>query len=271
MLVLIGPPFGGTDEEYGRLAQATGLLPYDLRTKLKPDAWGVVRAIGNRGEADELARNLGGQGFRVAVVDASVAADPDRVFVPLKALEVRESDLVLHLSERSMPIPHRALLAIVRGEVQVGGRSGSSAAFRAVVPGVGGDVLREASAMQVDAFAAADLHFATVQWAARIDARAFDFSILGDAAGGAQDLDRLVDYLAATTGVRVDRAHRISSVASFTGGVGPTRAATPMPGRAGVPRREVPERFDAYSRLIAEAERLAPRHARPSTRPPPAQ
>jgi len=270
MLVLIGPPFSGSDDEYGRLAQATGLLPYELRTKVKPGAWGVVKAIAAEVHAEELAERLRGQGFRVAVVDPAVAADPGRLFVPLTALEIHEGNLVLHLTERSMPIPFRALLTVVRGEVQLGARQRSrpesSSTFRAVVPEAG---METAASTQLDAFAAADFHFATVLWAARIDARSFDFSVPGRPNGSAQDLDRLVDAIAERVGVRVDRASRVSSVASFTGGGGPTRVPTPMPGSAPQSRKEVPERFDAYSRLVAEAERQSQRHARTSTRPPP--
>lgn len=267
MLVLIGPPFGGSDDEYGRLADATGILPYELKTKLKPSAWGVVKAIANAAHAEELALRLRAQGFRVAVVDPAVAADSARMFVPLRALELTENALVLHLSERSMPIAYRALLTIVRGEVQVGARPrtrpSSSATFRAVVPDASVEVV---APTQLDAYAAADLHFATVVWAARIDVRSFDFSIMGVSTGGAQDLDRLVDYLGERLGVRVDRGSRVSSVASFTGGGGSGRTTSPM----GVPApKEVPERFDGYSRLVAEAERQAQRHARTSTRPPP--
>ncbi len=270
MLVLIGPPFSGNEDEYGRIAQVAGLLPYELKTKLKPGAWGVVKAIAAAGQAEELAQRLRTQGFRVAVVDPAVAAEPGRMFVPLRALELSENSLVLHLSERSMPIPYRALLTIVRGEVQLGSRQrsrpASSSTFRAVVPEAGVDL---AAASQLDAYAAADFHFATVLWAARVDARSFDFSILGEASGGVQDLDRLVDYVSERVGVRVDRGSRVSSVASFTGGAGPPRNPTPMPGAAPQSRKEVPERFDAYSRLVAEAERDAQRHTRSSTRPPP--
>lgn len=268
MLVLIGPPFAGSDDEYGVLAELTGLLPYELKTKVRPGAWGVVRALGDADRAEELAHRLRSRGFRVAVVDPAVAADPDRLFVPLRALEVTENSLVLHLSEREMPIPFRAVLAVVRGEVQVGSRRrfSSSATFRAVAPDAGLEVV---STPPIDGFAAADFHFATVLWSARIDARSFDFSILGEQSGGAQDLDRLVDTVAERIGVRVDRASKVSSVASFTGGTGPARSTTPMPGSALAARKEVPERFDAYSRLIAEAERNALRHDRASARPPP--
>ncbi|MCC6665048.1 MAG: hypothetical protein IT375_14960 [Polyangiaceae bacterium] len=271
MLVLIGPPFSGSEDEYGRLAELTGILPYELKTKLRASAWGVVRALADAGQAEALAGRIRARGFRVAVVDPAVAADPSRMFVPLRGLELTESALVLHLSERAMPIPYRAVLTLVRGEVQVGSRqrssrASSSSTFRAVVPEANVEL---APAAQLDGFAAADLHFATVLWSARIDARSFDFSILGEHSGGAQDLDRLVDALAERIGFRVDRASRVSSVASFTGATGPSRQTSPIPGMLPAGKKEVPERFDAYSRLIAEAERQAQRHERQSTRPPP--
>lgn len=271
MLVLLGPPFQGSDEEYARLAEATGILAYELRTKLKSNAWGVVRALGDEHQAMELATTLGREGFRVSVVDPAVGADPDRVFVPLRTLELQESTLVLHLSERSMPIPYAALVAIVRGEVQIGaapvrGPTSSSSTFRAVVPSASElEIFRE-SVGELDAYAAVDLHFATVMWAARIDVRAFDFSAFGAVNATAQDLDRLADRVSEHSGVRVDRASRVSSLASFTT-AGPHRATTPPPGQVAA-RRETPERFDAYSRLVAEAERRAARLAR-SLAPPP--
>lgn len=272
MLVLLGPPFSGSDDEYARLSAVTGLVAYDLKTKLKADAWGVVKVIGDPAQAVELRDALARSGFRVAMVDPAVGGDPARMFVPIRAVELGETELVLHLTERSMSIPYRAVLCIVRGEVQVGSfkKTASSSGFRAVVPTRAEvEVFREkVSTAQVEAYAAADIHFATVEWAARIDARAFDFSVLGSQAGAAEGLDRLVELLADRASVRVDRASRISSVASFATG-GPARAATPMPGQGPGARRETPERFDAYSRLIGEAERQAARAARTSTRPPP--
>jgi hypothetical protein len=274
MLVLLGPPFSGSEDEYSRLAAATGMLAYDLKTRIRPAAWGVVRALGNDQAATALCSVLRGQGFRVVVVDPVVASDPDRPFVALRAIELGESEVILHLSERKMPIGYRALLTLVRGEVQLGSRARrqpSSAGFRAVVPTAADvEVFRETvSASELDAYAAADLHFQTVLWAARIDVRNFDFSILGaGASGSAQDLDRVVDYLAERAGLRVDRASRISSVASYTGG-GQGRSTSPIPGQVPTSRRELPERFDAYSRLVAEAERQAAKLTRTSTRPPP--
>jgi hypothetical protein len=260
MLVLLGPPFQGTDADYGRLARITGMVAYDLRTRLKPGVWGVVRALADPGQARALVELLVQDGFRACAVDPGLGHDPARAIVALRGLEIGESELVLHLRERAMSIPIGALLTIIRGEVQIGAsaqaaRSGSSATFRAVVP-TGSELaaLREQVAL-LDAYAAADIHFVTVMWAARIDVRSFDFSILGQANGSAQDLDRLVDHLAERAGVRVDRASRISSVVSFAGAA-PLRATTPMPGSPPIPRGNT-ERFDFYSRVIAEAERAA--------------
>ncbi len=273
MLVLLGPPFSGTEDDYARLAAATGLLAYDLKTRVKPGAWGVVRALGNTELAMELAGVLAAQGFRVSVVDPAVASDATRPFATLRALELRDTEMVLHLTERSMPIAYRALLTIVRGEVQIGARPPRSRSTSQTFRGPTAadvEVFREThSASELDAWAAADLHFQTVLWAARIDVRSFDFSVMGaGATGTAQDLDRLVDLIAERAGVRVDRASRISSVASFATG-GPGRSTSPVPGAVPPSRRELPERFDAYSRLVAEAERRAARRDRNSTRPPP--
>jgi hypothetical protein len=261
MLVLLGPPFEGTDADYARLAQLTGLVAYDLKTRLKPGTWGVVRAIGDQAQAGELAARLTSEGYRACVVDSAVGHDPSRAIVALRGLELAEGELVLHLRERSMAVPWAALLALVRGEVQIGARpqpqrSSSSATFRAVVPSAADlAVFREhATSASFDAYAAADIHFVTVTWVARIDARSFDFSPFGAESGSAQDLDRLVDLLSEQSGVRADRGVRGSSVASFAGSV-PLRANTPAPGGPAVTRATV-ERFDFYSRIVAEAERL---------------
>ena len=66
----------------------------------------------------------------------------------------------------------------------------------------------------------------------------------------------VVDMLAQRAGIPGDRGSHTSSVASFAGG-GPKRAETPAP----IPSQRAPgeaqqdERFDGYSRMIAEAER----------------
>jgi len=270
MLVLVGPPFSGSEDEFARLSAATQLLVYDLKTKLKADTWGVVKVLADPAQAEALANRLRDSGFRVALVDQGIASDSGRMFVQVRAIELLDADLVLHLSERSMTIPYRAMTTIVRGEVGGFKRSSSSAGFRAVVPTRAEvEVFRESVATdQTDAYAAADIHFATVLWVARIDARAFDFSVLGAPAGAAEGLDRLVDLLSQRANVRVDRGNKISNVASFAPG-GTKRAPTPIPGQPPMSRREAPERFDIYSRLIGEAERQAARPTRTIPPPPP--
>jgi hypothetical protein len=264
MLVMLGPTFRGTDEEYARLARATGLVPYDLRTKLKAGLWGVVRALADPGQAEALTTRLRSEGFQVALVDPAVAHQPDRKVVPARGLKLEEEQVVIHLQDRDLGIPYGTLLTVVRGEVRPGRRatrtgSPSSATLRAVVP-TAADVaaLRAAqSPGQFDAYAAADVHFITVTWVARIDARHFDFSVVGgEAPSRVQALDRVVALLAERSGVPVDRGGRVSSVASFVG-LGPPRSDTPGPASA----QRVPgpaaqdQEFDAYSRIIADAER----------------
>ncbi len=200
-------------------------------------------------------------GFRATVVDPATGHDPGRAIVPIRALELSDTALTLHLRERAMTVPWAALLSIVRGEVQIGARptavrSSSSATFRAVAPSASdAAVFREQSPSDFDAYAAADIHFVTVLWVARIDIRSFDFAALGVESPTIADLERLVDGLAEKSGVRVDRANRVSSVASFAGSA-PARVATPTPGTPTAPRVVAAERFDFYSRVVAEAERL---------------
>jgi hypothetical protein len=261
MLVVIGPPFAGHNADYMRLAAATGLAAYDLRSRIKGEGWGVVRAIADQGQAEALAARLTAEGFRACVLDSAVANDPGRPFVMLRAIELQDDSMVLHLSERAIPIPYRALLTIVRGEVQLGGprassARSSSATFRAVVPSANEiQVFRERlAAGDIDAFAAADLHFVTVAWAARIDPRHFDFSILPEVTESpAQNLDSLVALLAERAQVRVDRSHRASSLASYVRDQ--ERSASPVPGQP----VSADDRFSAYSRLVAQAERATAR------------
>jgi hypothetical protein len=260
MLVLLGPPFSGTDADYARLAQLTGLVAYELKSRLKPGMWGVVRALGDPEQADALAQQLRAEGYRACAVDSSIGHAPARPIVAIRALGLGESEVSLRLRERSMTLPRAALLAIVRGEVQTGTRphslrSSSSATFRAVVPDAADLAVSrdQLGAGSFDAYAAADIHFVTVLWVARIDVRSFDFAPFGLESDSAQDLDRLVDAVAEHAGVRVDRASRTSSVASFAAAT-PPRPSTPNPGSPPV-SREPAERFDFYSRIVAEAER----------------
>ncbi|HEX3776354.1 MAG TPA: hypothetical protein VHV51_17900 [Polyangiaceae bacterium] len=260
MLVMLAPSFDGANDSYARLARATGMVAYDLKSRVKPGVWGIVRALADEAQATELTRRLRADGFPAFVVPREVAHDPARRLVTIRSLALRDDELVLYLREREMPIPFGALTCIVRGEVQLGqvpARSmtptSSSSTFRAVVPSTADvQVFRESIPVSsFEAFTAADLHFATVLWIARIDARSFDFAALGEASESpAQDLDRLVDLLASRAGVRVDRGVRASSVVSVL---------LQSAGRSIAPSsREAAsdERFDPYSRVIGEAERL---------------
>jgi hypothetical protein len=275
MLVLVGPSFNGTESAYQQLSQLTGLVPYELRSRLKPGMWGLLRVLADSEEAARLAALLIAAGFPAVAVPRDVAADPQRPIVALQGLELGADGLVLKLRERNMTVPHAAVCCIVRGEAQVGrvtsaarspGSASSSSTFRAVVPSASDlQVFRESMPpVSFEAFAAADLHFHSVYWIARIDARAFDFELLGiDAAAPASALDTLADRLAALCKVRVDRAARASSVNSFAQQAA-TRIPTPYPAPS-QRGREIAgdERFDPYSRIIGEAERLlAQQHAR---------
>jgi hypothetical protein len=271
MLVLLGPSFAGGDADYQRLSKATGLVAYELRSRLKPGMWGLVKALADEVEAQRLAESLEAEGFPIVVLPREVAGDPERPIVALKGLAIEAQSLTLQLRERAMTVPAAALCAIVRGEAQVGktSRSGSgsgatsSSTFRAVVPSTSElQVFRDSvSTSSFEAFAAADLHFHSVTWIARIDARSFDFRALGiGAVSPAGALDTLVDRLALLANVRVDRAARASSIASFAqqavrnASTPSAPPSMPMSQRA----KEVAgdERFDPYSRVVGEAERV---------------
>jgi hypothetical protein len=263
MLVMLAPSFDGSNEAYARLVKATGMLAYDLKSRIKPGVWGVVRALADEQEAHELAQRLLAEGLPALIVPREVAHDPNRRIVTIRALQLSGDHMLLHLREREMAIPFGALTCIVRGEVLTGhvpSRAGSpsSATFRAVAPSTGEvQVFRESvSATNFDAYTAADLHFRTVLWVARLDARSFDFSTLGLASDSpASDLDQLVDVLSERSGVRVDRGVRASSVVSTLTQTANARTGGPSHAARS---RESPsdERFDPYSRVIGEAERL---------------
>jgi hypothetical protein len=263
VLVLLGPDFDGSDQGYQTLARATGLLPYDLRTRVKPGSWGLVKAFGDAAQASELASRLSSSGFSVVCIDRQVATDPERRQVPVHALELGETSFKLKLKERDMSVPYGALSCIVEGEVQPGRAAGTSApgvassgAIRAVTPGSGEmQVFREANLVAPIGYLAADLHFATVRWIARIDSRVFDF---GPARSGnvAVDVANLSNQLAAKAGVRVDRSVRSSSVASFAEQPSAMRAGTPVPTGLRGKSDALDARFDSYSRVVGEAERL---------------
>jgi hypothetical protein len=272
MLVLMAPGFAGSDAEYQRLSKATGMVAYDLRSRIKAGSWGLVKALADEAEAQRMAAALAGDRFPVVIVPREVATDPQRPIVALRALEIEGQQLKLQLRERAMEVPAAALCCIVRGEAQVGKGSqsrtqgagaNSSSTFRAVVPSASElQVFRESVPPgSFEAFAAADLHFHSVNWVARIDARSFDFKALGiGAASPAGALDTLADRLALLAKVRVDRSARASSIASFTQQSAKSAPIpTPLPSMPMSQRaKEVAgdERFDPYSRVVGEAERL---------------
>ena len=274
MLVLLSPEFSGSEPQIAQLAQVTGLLPYDLRTRLRPGAWGVLRVIADGEQAQGLVLHLTSMGFQAVAVDSTVGQDPERKIVYLRGLDVTDQGMTLRLSERQMFVPFGALLTIVRGEVhlgrsQRGNTLGALAGQLRSTPQMGpwaGGTLGEGAAMGdgrnpgvTDVFAAADLHFVTVPWIARIDARDLDFpSIVPLQTNAAERLDYLVDWLANQSRVRVDRHLRISSLSSHTvgsRGVAATpQGSVPPPRKSGSSNSD--EHFDAYSRLVAEAERI---------------
>ena len=274
MLVLLSPEFSGSELQVAQLAQVTGLLPYDLRTRLRPGVWGVVRVLADFEQARLLVGQLTALGFQAVAIDSAVGQDPERKIVYLRGLEVTDAEMTLRLSERTMTVPFGALLTIVRGDVHVGRSQrgntiGAIAGQLRSTPPLGpwaGSGASEAATMGdgrnpgvTDVFAAADLHFVTVPWIARIDARELEFpSIVPMQSNAAERLDILVDWLANQAHVRVDRHLRISSLGSHT--VGSRGVASTPQGSVPPPSRRVgstmsDEHFDAYSRLIAEAER----------------
>jgi hypothetical protein len=250
MLVVLSPAFDGSDRSYLKLAEATGLVPYDLRSRVKPGQWGVLKAVGDVGQAQELAAELERAGLPVVLLDREIAYDPARRHVVVSRIDCGERDFTLHLRDRQMKIPYRALVCVVEGEVQPGRVQGperasspsasSSSNFRAVAPTVG--------------FLAADLHFATVLWVARVDVRSFDFGAVRQRSVAA-DLAALSDFLAARAGVRVDRHVRHSSLASAEQSSARHNASWPPPS-LGHRTEAADQRFDSYSRYVGEAERL---------------
>lgn len=259
MLVLIGPDFEGTSDAYARLAPATGLLAYDLKARIRPGAWGVVKVLADPAQAAALATELARVGFRPLLVDRSIAQDAERCFVHVKGLTLDANHFVLHFSERDLPVEYGGLACIVRGEVQPGraaprgaGSASSGSSLRAV-SSVEPQSVRELQQSPFEAYQAADIHFLTVPWIARMDVRT-----AGNATGDAsvRSLDTLVDELSRRAGVRVDRAVRTSSLASFAEQAASVRVQAPDATHRRDQRREQPdERFDGYSRLVGEAER----------------
>lgn len=264
MLVLLGPSFDASEASYQALARATGLVPYDLKNRIKPGVWGCIKVVGDLGQARDLGSRLLAEGFPVVLVDQHVAHDPDRRHVAVHRIELRESDFRLELKDREMIIPYRALTCIVEGEVQPGRTaargaqqgSPSSGSFRAVAPGVAEmQVFRDAVLGNQVGYLAADLHFATVLWVARIDTRTFDFGE-GRGPSVASELAELVDEIAKRASIRVDRTVKTSSVASVGDQPQSMRSASWPPVSQRIREEAADQRFDTYSRLIGEAERL---------------
>lgn len=262
MLILLGPEFTATEMQLAKLARATGLVAYDLRTRLRPGSWGVLKAVGDHRQAQALVTHLNATGVPAVAVDSTVGGDPARKIVYLRGLELQHNGMLLKLNERQMTVPYQALVVVVRGEVRVGRslRSAqwatSAVAGRAVAwagraePTPMGDGRDPAV---TDVFAAADLHFATVSWVARIDARDLEFPAeFAAEANTAEKLDSLVDWLAAKANIRVDRQSRVSSVVSHASS---SQWAIPGTSDARALSLSSDEHFDAYSRIIAEAER----------------
>ena len=269
MLILIGPSFEATKPAVQRLAQLTGLVAYDLNTKLRPGSWGVVKLLADVEKARELTGKLQQEGFPAVLVEADVAFDQGRRIVLVERIGLGLDQIELEVRGHTMPVPTKGLLTIVQGEAIVRSERTVSApssgnTFRAVVP-TAQDIqaFRETqTANSYDSFHIADLHFATVVWVARLDARRTDFTALGiDSGSPLQKLDQAVDKIAALAGVRVDRGVRTSSLASFATRPTPMRSVSPTPGAPLAPPEQKPPpsdpRFDGYSRLVAEAERVA--------------
>ena len=160
-----------------------------------------------------------------------------------------------------MKIPYGALTCIVEGEVQPGRAAGASAAsaassgaLRAVAPGANEmQVFREAQGSNQVGYLAADLHFATVLWVARIDSRIFDFDSKSNSVSAR--LAAVTDALAERAGVRVDRSVRASSLASFADQAPPMRVNSWPPRSRATPRPALRHLFTAGG----EAERAARR------------
>lgn len=269
MLILIGPSFEATQPRVQRLAQLTGLVTYDLNTKLRSGSWGVVKLLADVAKARELTQQLQQEGFPAVLVEADVAFDQTRRIVAVDRIGLGGGQIELELRGQAMPVPTQGLLTIIQGEAIIRSdrtvtSASSGSTFRAVVPAAQDiQTFREAqAASSYESFHVADLHFATVLWVARLDARRTDFTALGiDGGSPLQRLEQAVTQIAEVSGVRVDRAVRTSSLASFATRPTPMRSTSPAPG-APISMRELKPppsdpHFDGYSRLVAQAERAA--------------
>ena len=75
MLVAVGPPCDLNPEQYSLVSSITGLVAYDLRTRLRPDGWGVVRAVGDVRAAARLAEELRSVGMSTVVATGTDSGD----------------------------------------------------------------------------------------------------------------------------------------------------------------------------------------------------
>ncbi len=206
MFVLLGPTFDGTRDAYQRLARATGLVSYDLKARLRPGFWGVVKLLGDGREAEALAGSLRELGFAPVLIERAVLHDSERRAVAASSVRLEASELVLELPDRVVHVPYQSLAVIVRGEVQPGriatAANPSSGSLRAVVPGAEAAFVRDAQKLSFEGYQAADLHFLEVPWIVRIGTRVLEHAGLEH---GPRALDALVDSIAERAGVRVDR------------------------------------------------------------------
>lgn len=253
MFVLLGPSFDGSRDAYQRLARATGLVAYDLKARIRPGLWGVVKLLGDAREAEALAGTLRGLGFVPVLIERAVLHDAERRIVTASSVRMDDGELVLEVPDREVHVPYQALSVIVRGEVQPGrvvtAANPSSGSLRAVVPGAEAAFVRDAQKLSFEGYQAADLHFLEVPWIVRVGTRVLEHAGLEH---GPRALDALVDTIAERGGVRVDRGARTSSVAAFVEQPAPLRSQNPAPQSL---REQTDERFDPYSRVIGEAER----------------
>ena len=138
-----------------------------------------------------------------------------------------------------------------------------SATFRAVAAAAEPPSVREASQSAFEAYQAADLHFLSVSWVARIDLHALGGSV-NEASPRA--LDTLADEIGKRAHVRVDRNIRTSSVVAVAEQSVPMRTmGSEPPGLREARREQADDRFDPYSRLIGEAERRTRAEAGPAS------
>jgi hypothetical protein len=272
MLVLLGPGYEGRDDEVNALIQETGLTSYDLRARLCPGTWGVIKAFADGTQASRLTHRLLRFGLPVCEVSSNVSQDVNRPIVYLREVRFESESVILRLSEREMAVPYGALLVVIRGDVHLGRVSQNTSNYstsNSIRPSSTalstmslntniGELGRETrGTIGQDVFCAADLHFVTVPWIGRIDAREFIFPTeFCNESGAAERLDRFVDDMATRAGIRVDRAFKTSSLTAHA--IGPLRASTPSSNGPISVRRgpgQCDELFDGYSRLVAEAER----------------